>query len=489
MYATVAGGQVNEASGESATVGGGAFNTATGRGTNVSGGEDNAAASEWSTVGGGSDNTASAWHSTVGGGWGNIASGAEATVAGGISNDALGAQATVPGGWSNSAGGDYSLAAGCYAKADHEGAFVWADSAWPVTWEFHSVVENEFAVRARGGVRFVTAIDGTGGPTAGISVLAATNTLSTVGAGSMEFHVNATRALRLVPEANGPSILGGHPENYIEPGADSAAVSGGGATGEPNRVYDSFGTVGGGRWNQAGVSDGGTGSQMYGTVGGGYGNYALNTGATVAGGITNFASGNYAAVPGGHENTAAGDYSLAAGRRAKANHQGAFVWGDSTDADVTSTGVDSFTVRAAGGATFYSDAAMTTGVELPAGAGAWAALSDRNAKENFRDEDAEAVLAKLAAIPMQSWNYKTQDDSIRHMGPVAQDFFEAFGLGGSEKRISTVDADGVALAAIKALEERTRELREENADLRRANGALERRVLEVERALALEVRE
>jgi hypothetical protein len=210
---------------------------------------------------------------------------------------------------------------------------------------------------------------------------------------------------------------------------------------------------------------------------------------SVGGGVDNSVSAGFGTIPGGESNLAAGDYSFAAGRLAKANHDGAFVWGDSTAADVASTGIDSFTVRASGGTTIYSDAGMTTGVELPAGAGAWAALSDRNAKENFRDEDAEAVLAKLAAIPMRSWNYKAQDDSIRHMGPVAQDFFEAFGLGGSETRISTVDADGVALQAIKALEKRTRELREENADLRRANGALERRVLEVERALALEVRE
>jgi len=326
-------------------------------------------------------------------------------------------------------------------------------------------------------------LSGNAGTTPGTDFLGTTDDVA------LEIHVNATRALRLVPETNGPSILGGHPDNHIEPGADSATVSGGGATGEPNRVYDSFGTVGGGRWNQAGDDDGGTGTQMYGTVGGGYGNYAMNTGATVAGGITNFASGNYAAVPGGHENTAAGELSFAAGRRAKANHAGAFVWGDSTAADVTSTGIDSFTVRAAGGATFYSDAAMTSGVELPAGGGAWAALSDRNAKENFRDEDAESVLTKLAAIPMQSWNYRAQDRSIRHLGPVAQDFFEAFGLGGSEKRISTVDADGVALAAIKALEKRTRELREENADLRKANITLEQRVMRMERALAMETRE
>ncbi len=176
-----------------------------------------------------------------------------------------------------------------------------------------------------------------------------TDFLGTTDDVALEIHVSGARALMLVPETNGPSILGGHQENYIEPGAGSATVSGGGATGEANRVYDSFGTIGGGRWNQAGDNDGGVGTQMYATVGGGYGNYAENTGATVAGGITNFASGNYAAVPGGHENTAAGDYSLAAGLRAKANHQGAFILADSTGADFASAAPNEFAARATGG--------------------------------------------------------------------------------------------------------------------------------------------
>jgi hypothetical protein len=55
------------------------------------------------------------------------------------------------------------------------------------------------------------------------------------------------------------------------------------------------------------------------------------------------------------------------------------------------------------------------------------------------------------AIPVTTWHYKAQAQSIRHLGPVAQDFRAAFGLGEDDKHISTVDADGVALAAIQAL--------------------------------------
>ena len=54
-------------------------------------------------------------------------------------------------------------------------------------------------------------------------------------------------------------------------------------------------------------------------------------------------------------------------------------------------------------------------------------------------------------MPIATWNWKSQDASIRHMGPMAQDFHAAFGLGETPKGISTVDADGVALAAIQGL--------------------------------------
>jgi hypothetical protein len=69
----------------------------------------------------------------------------------------------------------------------------------------------------------------------------------------------------------------------------------------------------------------------------------------VSGGSLNIASNGSATVPGGVLNTAAGAVSLAAGRRAKANHDGAFVWADSTNADFASTDVDTFNVRAANG--------------------------------------------------------------------------------------------------------------------------------------------
>jgi hypothetical protein len=78
-------------------------------------------------------------------------------------------------------------------------------------------------------------------------------------------------------------------------------------------------------------------------------------------------------------------------------------------------------------------------------------VSDRNLKENFKPVDGQELLASLAELSIATWNYTTQDASIRHIGPAAQDFYSAFGLGESETAISAVDADGVALAAIQGL--------------------------------------
>ena len=81
---------------------------------------------------------------------------------------------------------------------------------------------------------------------------------------------------------------------------------------------------------------------------------------------------------------------------------------------------------------------------MGASGGAWSSLSDRDVKENFAEVDGQALLARLNAIPLLTWNYKAQDPSIRHLGPMAQDFRAAFELGEDEKHISTVDVDGVA---------------------------------------------
>lgn len=101
--------------------------------------------------------------------------------------------------------------------------------------------------------------------------------------------------------------------------------------------------------------------------------------------------------------------------------------------------------------------------------------SDRNAKEQFKPVNAREVLDKVAALPITEWQYKTQSDA-RHIGPMAQDFRAAFGVGRDEKHITSVDADGVALAAIQGLNQIVREQRAAIEKLEARNHELEERL-------------
>ena len=115
-------------------------------------------------------------------------------------------------------------------------------------------------------------------------------------------------------------------------------------------------TVGGGQNNQATASDS--------TVGGGLSNSASGSASTIGGGGGNIAQGLFPTIPGGDSNLATGDYSFAAGRRAHATHDGAFVWADSTDANFLSTAPDEFSIRAAGGVRVVGDITCTSCFEV-----------------------------------------------------------------------------------------------------------------------------
>jgi hypothetical protein len=130
-------------------------------------------------------------------------------------------------------------------------------------------------------------------------------------------------------------------------------------------------------------------------------------------------------------------------------------------------------VKTPGGTTFFSNEGQTAGATLAPGGGAWTSVSDRNAKENFAPVDTAEVLAKVAALPLSTWNYKSQDASIRHVGPMAQDFKASFGVGETDTGITTVDADGVALAAIQGLNRKLEEKEARIAELERRLAALE----------------
>ncbi len=293
-------------------------------------------------------------------------------------------------------------------------------------------------------------------------------------------------------------------ENDVIAGGDQNTTSGGRATvggGMLNVASGSAATVSGGRENiasgdRATVGGGFTNAaSSYATVGGGYGNtangaYANASGgyantangfyATVGGGFANTANGFYATVPGGNYNTAAGNNSLAAGQQAQAVNNGAFVWADAQSFPFASTANDEFSVRATGGTRFVSGidglGNPNAGVVLPPGAGAWAALSDRASKEDVTPVSGREVLRRLADVPVSEWSYIAQGSEVRHIGPMAQDFADAFGVGEDRRHISTVDADGVALAAIKGLVARVDNQRESIQEQRRHSGALKTRL-------------
>ena len=121
--------------------------------------------------------------------------------------------------------------------------------------------------------------------------------------------------------------------------------------------------------------------------------------------------------------------------------------------EFTSRAENSFNVRATGGVKFvtgYTPAGRELGVVLNPGSSSWSVLSDRETKEHIVPVDPKSVLKTLVdKVPISTWSY--EGDSVRHMGPMAQDFFDAFGLGDSRRHISSIDADGVAMAALQGL--------------------------------------
>ncbi len=212
----------------------------------------------------------------------------------------------------------------------------------------------------------------------------------------------------------------------------------------------------------------------------------------------------------GEDNTASGAASVALGYHAHTNaRQGSFVFSDRSSVDTLRAGVNhSANWRVSGGFRVFTSSNLSTGVTIQSGAsvsnwgqsgaviststgaylstgGTWTNSSDVNRKHRFATVAGEDVLARLRGMPISTWSYRTEDDDIRHLGPTAQNFRTAFGLGANETTIATVDADGVALAAAQALERRTAAQAEEIRALREENAALRARLDRVEAALGL----
>jgi hypothetical protein len=470
---------------------------------------------------------------------------------GGIGNMASGSFATIPGGASNTATQN-AFAAGTRAKATKTGAFVWADASTNI--DFFSTSNNQFLIRAQGGVGIntnnpgtnkllvngpariignlqVTSINGLTnlvgpqgpagpagpkGDTGPQGPIGLTGSNGAIGPQGLRGLTGATGAtgpagptggLNPTIDTNGKAYVGGGANNTA---SGSYSVVGGGLEGA---ATNSYATIGGGRYGQAtgeaSMVAGGDQNWASGdvaAVGGGYYNSAKSSGATIGGGWENVADGTFAptvsggysnkatsgfasvgggekntasglhaTVPGGLSNTASGTNSFAAGVRAKAIHNYSFVWGGTPAVDTVSTNPMSYTARAPGGFRLMTSTNDVAGLVLPANSSTWASLSDSNAKTDVRPVDYRQILAKVAALPVTEWRYK-HDPTRRYIGPMAQDFHAAFGLGFDDEHISTLDTDGVTLAAIKGLVEEIKDqdqvLAERDAQIRRLEDSL-----------------
>ena len=312
----------------------------------------------------------------------------------------------------------------------------------------------------------------------------ATNFLGTTDNQPVVLKVNGNRALRLEPGDNpslssSPNLIGGFSGNGVGAGVSGATISGGGG-GSTNSVSADFGVVGGGTGNTAGgLSSSVAGGQSnsasgdWASVAGGNSNVASGTSSSITGGGSNIASGDVSSVAGGSANTASGFASFAAGLHANATHDGSFVWADDHLANFSSTADNEFSARAVGGVRFVSgfdSSGNQTGVSLAPGSGSWSSMSDRAMKRNFVRVDGSVILQRIAGLPISSWSYKAQKASVRHLGPTAQDFARAFGLGEDNRHIDTIDSEGVALAGIQTLYKlelrQQRELNQQQREIR-----------------------
>jgi trimeric autotransporter adhesin len=298
-----------------------------------------------------------------------------------------------------------------------------------------------------------------------------------------------------------------------------------------NRVFGDLGTIAGGYLNEG---------NTYSSIGGGQNNKAFGNGSTIPGGEYNRASGQYAFAAGrytsathngvfvwGDSTTTTPIASTAANqfviRSAGGVHlspetrlyfrqgtrQMINLWGTSaTTPDDFGIGVQTGTAYfrsnsnfcwhkggthdnafcAPGGTGTVQMALRDTAVATTAVGHLYAASfnigSDRAVKTAITSINPRTVLNKVLAMPITSWAYKT-DSTTRHIGPMAQDFHKAFGLGGSDKSIATVDADGVALAAIQGLHQLVKDKDAKIGALEKLNATMQKKLAAIEKRLGM----
>jgi hypothetical protein len=396
-------------------------NTTSGDHATVDGGYNNSASGAYATVGGGSSNYATGTKATVGGGSGNFANSYAATVGGGYNNGAIDTGATVGGGFSNRADSNYATVGGGYDN------------------------------RANG---YSATVGG------GMSNLADT-LFATVGGGydhdAIGYATTVGGGRRNEASGDYATVGGGH-SNFA---TGSSSTVGGGVS---NDASNGGATVGGGGYNNA--------AGYSATVGGGWENEASGDWATVPGGADNSASGARSTIAGGANNTCSGVGTFVCGNNAHTVRDSCFIFNDGRNSANIGGAARRFIAIASNGTYFYSNADGSLGVGLPANGTAWVAICDSTKKHRHGRVNGAEILDKVSRLPIETWSYKEDPNGIRHIGPMAQEFYALFGIGESDTTISTLDPDGIALAAIQ-------ELQKQNAELKAQNNSLEKQVAEI----------
>ncbi len=470
----VIGGFDNQAIAIDSLVGAGAGNRATGARSTVVGGGYNLAAGAWSFIGGGG-------RQNGGGGAGangedNVAGGDFSVVVGGQSNDATGKYASVLGGASNFGGADLATVGG-------GGGNQAAGASSAILGGKGNTASGSLSFVGGGGYNFASGFMSTivgGGDEFGLFRNIAIGGHAFVGGGSVNYALGGSS-----------SVLGGF--NNVAGGAASVAM-GRSARTQPVTCPENGGLPSAAPCPMAHdgtfvFSDGSAARFRS------FANHSFNV--LASGGVRFVTAATQVAGEATSDKYVDilpdGRLSFVAGATTK------ITLDDATPARAMGTQPGTVYQRSDGGFAWYlngtespaqndpglggavlatlTDAATSTTVTGTFRALAFTATSDREQKMAFATVDPLSVLAKVAELPVMTWSYKSEASrGIRHIGPVSQDFVRLFGVGYNDKSIATVDADGVALAAIQGLKQ---ELDKKSARIEE----LERRLANVERAL------